>query len=92
VDLKLMAAAPDAAERETVDTFLAALPASERPPARSLLLPALHGLVDALGWISEGGLNYICERFEIPPAEAYGVASFYALLSTVPRAPVVIHA
>jgi NADH-quinone oxidoreductase subunit F len=92
VDLKLMAAAPDAAERETVDTFLAALPASEGPPARSLLLPALHGLVDAIGWISEGGLNYICERFEIPPAEAYGVASFYALLSTVPRAPVVIHA
>ena len=89
-----MAAAPGAAEREAVDAFLASLaePAGEMPPPRHLLLPALHALVDAIGWISEGGLNHVCERFGIPPAEAYGVASFYALLPTEPRAPVVIHA
>ena len=94
MDLKLMAAEPSAAEREAVDAFLAALvvPASEGPPPRNLLLPALHALVDAIGWISEGGLNHVCERFGLPPAEAYGVASFYALLPTEPRAPVVIHA
>ena len=89
-----MAAAPTAAEREAVDAFLAALaePAGEGPPPRHLLLPALHALVDAAGWISEGGLNHVCERFGLPPAEVYGVASFYALLPTEPRAPVVIHA
>jgi NADH-quinone oxidoreductase subunit F len=94
VDLKLMAAAPSAAERDAVDAFLASLaePADEGPPPRHLLLPALHALVEAAGWISEGGLNHICERFGLPPAEAYGVASFYALLPTEPRAPVVIHA
>jgi len=94
VDLKLMAAAPTADERDVVDAFLASLaePAGDGPPQRHLLLPALHALVDATGWISEGGLNYVCERFGLPPAEAYGVASFYALLPTIPRAPVVIHA
>ena len=34
-----------------------------------------------VGWISEGGLNYVCERLTVPPAEAYGVATFYAMFS-----------
>ncbi|HEY7472423.1 MAG TPA: NAD(P)H-dependent oxidoreductase subunit E [Gemmatimonadota bacterium] len=89
-----MAAAPTAVERDAVDAFLLpfAGPAGDGPPPRHLFLPALHALVDAAGWVSEGGLNHICERLGVPPAEAYGVASFYALLSTEPRAPVVIHA
>ena len=33
-----------------------------------------------VGWISEGGLGYICERLNVPPADAWGVATFYALL------------
>ncbi|MFI5184583.1 MAG: NAD(P)H-dependent oxidoreductase subunit E, partial [Vicinamibacteria bacterium] len=44
-----------------------------------------------VGWISEGALNYVCRRLTVPPAEAYGVASFYALLSTTPRPPNVAH-
>ena len=48
---------------------------------RPLLLPALHAVQDEIGWISKGALNYICQRLGAPPAEAYGVASFYALLS-----------
>jgi NADH-quinone oxidoreductase subunit F len=52
---------------------------------RHLLLPALHAVNDAAGWISEGALNYICERLTIPPAEAFGVAGFYALFATSPR-------
>jgi NADH-quinone oxidoreductase subunit F len=44
-----------------------------------------------MGWISEGALNYICERLSVPPAEAYGVASFYALLTLQPRPPLVVH-
>ena len=33
----------------------------------------------------------MCRRLTIPPAEAYGVASFYALFALEPRAPVVAH-
>ncbi|MEE9298241.1 MAG: NADH-ubiquinone oxidoreductase-F iron-sulfur binding region domain-containing protein [Acidimicrobiia bacterium] len=59
---------------------------------RHLLLPALHALREAHGWISPGGLGYVCERLTIPPADAYGVASFYALLPTEPRPETVVHA
>ncbi|HUF89952.1 MAG TPA: NAD(P)H-dependent oxidoreductase subunit E [Gemmatimonadota bacterium] len=94
MDLKLMAAVPTASERAAVDTFLDRLaggPGVTGLP-RHLLLPALHALVDDVGWVSEGGLNHVCERLGVPPAEAFAVASFYALLSTKPLAPVVVHA
>ena len=58
---------------------------------RDLLLPALHALQAAAGWISEGGLNYVCERLTVPPAEAYGVATFYAMFSVRPRPRTVVH-
>ena len=58
---------------------------------RDLLLPALHALQAAAGWISEGGLNYVCERLTVPPAEAYGVATFYAMFSVRPRPRMVVH-
>ncbi len=58
---------------------------------RHLLLPALHAAQSRLGWISEGALNYICTRISVPPADAYGVATFYALLSTTPRPRRVVH-
>ncbi len=53
---------------------------------RHLLLPALHALQTESGWISPGGLNYICEQLQVPPAEAFGVASFYELFK-VDQAP-----
>jgi NADH-quinone oxidoreductase subunit F len=58
---------------------------------RDLLLPALHAVQDRIGWISQPALAYICRRLSVPPAEAYGVATFYALLTTRERAPVVAH-
>jgi NADH-quinone oxidoreductase subunit F len=58
---------------------------------RHLLLPALHALQGGVGWISEGGLNYVSQRLDVPPAEAFGVASFYALFSTEPRPGTVLH-
>ena len=58
---------------------------------RHLLLPALHAVQDRVGHISRGALDYVCTRLTVPPAEAYGVASFYALLRTSPLAPTVIH-
>ena len=44
---------------------------------RDLLLPVLHALQDEVGWVSRGGLEYACRRLNVPPAEAYGVATFY---------------
>ena len=35
--------------------------------------------------------NYIARRLTIPPADAYGVATFYALFSLEPRPPRVLH-
>ncbi len=58
---------------------------------RHLLLPALNAVQSRIGWISRGALNAICKRLDVPPAEAYGVASFYALLALEPRAPRVVH-
>jgi NADH-quinone oxidoreductase subunit F len=58
---------------------------------RDLLLPALHALQDRVGQITQPGLNYVCRRLSVPPAEAYGVATFYALFSTKPRPPAVAH-
>ena len=58
---------------------------------RSQLLPALHAVQDRIGWISQPALNYVCRRLAVAPAEAYGVATFYALYATTPRPPVVAH-
>ncbi len=58
---------------------------------RHLLLPALQALQRRVGWITDGGMGYVCRRLSVPPAEAYGVASFYALLSLEPRPRTVIH-
>ncbi|HET9085274.1 MAG TPA: NAD(P)H-dependent oxidoreductase subunit E [Candidatus Limnocylindrales bacterium] len=58
---------------------------------RSQLIPALHAVQDRVGWISQPALNYISRRLAVPPAEAYGVATFYALFATKPRPPVMAH-
>ena len=58
---------------------------------RHLLLPALHAVQGEIGWISAGALNYICRRLTVPPADAYGVATFYALFSTEERPKRVAH-
>ncbi|HVA21244.1 MAG TPA: NAD(P)H-dependent oxidoreductase subunit E [Candidatus Micrarchaeia archaeon] len=58
---------------------------------RQRLLPALHALQDGVGWLSPGGLAYVSARLTVPPAEAFGVASFYALFSTAPRPATVLH-
>jgi NADH-quinone oxidoreductase subunit F len=58
---------------------------------RDQLLPTLHALHARVGWISPGALNYIARRLTIPPADVYGVATFYALFSLEPRAPRVLH-
>jgi NADH-quinone oxidoreductase subunit F len=58
---------------------------------RHLLMPALHAVQEQIGWISPGALDHLCARLTIPPAEAYGVASFYALFRTSPSPAAVVH-
>ncbi|MER5673314.1 NAD(P)H-dependent oxidoreductase subunit E [Pseudonocardia alni] len=58
---------------------------------RHLLLPLLHAVHDAAGWLSEGSLNHVARTLQVPPAEVYGVATFYAMFSVEPRAPRVVH-
>jgi NADH-quinone oxidoreductase subunit F len=63
----------------------------EQRDRRHLLLPALQALQERVGWISEGGFAYVCERLSVPPADAWGVATFYMMLSTQPRPRRVLH-
>jgi NADH-quinone oxidoreductase subunit F len=64
------------------------LPAASR---RDLLLPAFHAVQDRVGWISEAALDHICQRLSVPPAEAWGVLTFYDLFATAPRAAAMLH-
>ena len=99
MDLRQLEAEPTAEEREAIDARLGDDPeragthfaAGFRRGRRHLLLPALQAAQARVGFISEGALGYICKRLEVPPADAHGVATFYALLSLEPRPPRVLH-
>ncbi|MDH3307042.1 MAG: NAD(P)H-dependent oxidoreductase subunit E [Acidimicrobiia bacterium] len=78
-------------ERSRLDDHVAFGGVQAAQARRHLLLPALAEVQSSIGWISPGALDYVCARLTVPPAEAYGVATFYALLSTTPLPPVVIH-
>jgi len=58
---------------------------------RHQLLPVLHAIQDRVGWVSRGALEYACRRLSIPPAEAYGVVSFYARFALEPRGDIAVH-
>ncbi|HEX8026475.1 MAG TPA: NAD(P)H-dependent oxidoreductase subunit E [Candidatus Limnocylindrales bacterium] len=79
------------AGRDTRTEGHAARGGHEARSRHDLMLPALHALQDRIGFISQPGLNYICRRLAVPPAIAYGVATFYALFATQPRPPAVAH-
>lgn len=79
-----------AAERTDADFRTARVGRAIRE-RRDELLPALGALQSEIGWISEGGLMHVCRRLSVPPADAYGVATFYALLSTKERPRKVVH-
>ena len=104
MDLHFTSEAPTDDEREALDVVLGqgdvvspdGAPRVARqnhgtPERRSLLLPALHALQGRIGWISPGGLNDIARRLGVPPAEVFGVASFYALFSVQKRPKTVVH-
>src|SRR5689334_21635196 len=89
MDLHFTADEPDPEEAAAVDTCLSRFPLDG--DRRQYLLPVLHALQDRRGWISPGALNYACRRLEVPPAEAFGVADFYAMFQTRPHPPVTVH-
>jgi NADH-quinone oxidoreductase subunit F len=97
MDLKLLDAPPVEAEREAIDSVLGPAPADNDRVVRAdrtrrhLLLPALRAAQLRVGWVSEGALGYASRRLSVPPAEAYGVASFYALLALEERPADVTH-
>ena len=96
-DLRLLAAEPTDAERAAIDAVVGTAAHDDGRVARSdrtrrhLLLPALRAAQRRVGWVTEGALGYVCRRLEIPPAEAYGVASFYALIALDERPADVLH-
>ncbi|MGD9986786.1 NAD(P)H-dependent oxidoreductase subunit E [Pseudonocardia sp.] len=104
MDLRLSGAEATAEERAAVDALLDPLlgpraaddragPDSghEARGRRHLLLPVLHAVSDAVGHLSEGALNHVATRLSVPPADVYGVATFYAMFAVEPRAPRVVH-
>ena len=97
MDLRLLAAEPTAAECEAVDSVVGRGEANGHRIVRGdrgrrhLLLPALRAAQRRVGWVSEGALGYVCRRLDVPPADAYGVATFYALLSLEERPADVLH-
>ncbi|MEZ4294657.1 MAG: NAD(P)H-dependent oxidoreductase subunit E [Polyangiaceae bacterium] len=98
MDLRPIPNPPTDDERSAIDAVLGPQPAFEPPfsyararAERPKLLRCLHAAQLRAGWISPGALGYIASRLHIPPAEAYGVATFYAMFSLSPRAPRVVH-
>ncbi|MCA9571686.1 MAG: NAD(P)H-dependent oxidoreductase subunit E, partial [Myxococcales bacterium] len=87
MDLRHLDTEPSREEREAVDAVIGAgaapitVPLREARRLRANLLPALHALQDRVGRITEGGLGYVCRRLHVPPAEAWGVVTFYALFN-----------
>ncbi|HEX3129934.1 MAG TPA: NAD(P)H-dependent oxidoreductase subunit E [Thermoanaerobaculia bacterium] len=90
MDLHFTGHEPTPEEQDAVDACLAGL-TPDGLQRRQYLLPVLHAIQGRVGWISPGALNYACRALEVPPAEAFGVADFYALLQTRPHPPVAIH-
>jgi NADH-quinone oxidoreductase subunit F len=98
VDLRLLAAEPTADERAAIDAVVGGEEANgghrvahANRGSRHLLLPALRAAQRRVGYVSDGALGYASRRLDVPPAEAYGVASFYALLALEPREADVLH-
>jgi NADH-quinone oxidoreductase subunit F len=91
MDLHFTSAEATIEEKAAIDTATSAIAPDDRRPRRTHLLPTLHAIQNRIGWISEGALNNVSRRLEVPPADAFGVANFYGLLSTHPQPPVVAH-
>src|SRR4051812_31761238 len=106
MDLRLSDAEPTDAERRAIEEVFTAHRAPDDRPGedqrfpdsghaargrRHILLPALHAVMAEVGYLSLGALNHVARTLAVPPADVYGVATFYAMFATEPRAPYVAH-
>ncbi|HSJ26603.1 MAG TPA: NAD(P)H-dependent oxidoreductase subunit E [Acidimicrobiia bacterium] len=99
MDLKLIGAIPTARELAVVEAAAPAAIVEEvegrivrtSRDHRHRLLPVLDAVQSEIGYVSPGAIDAIATRLNVPPAEIFAVASFYALLSTEPRPDVVVH-
>jgi NADH-quinone oxidoreductase subunit F len=97
MDLRLPLAEPTDAERVAIDAVVGAADPGDGRVVRAdrtrrhLLLPALRAAQRRVGWVTEGALGYASRRLDVPPADAYGVASFYALIALEERPAEVLH-
>src|SRR5262245_51498576 len=94
MDIRIHEPQADEAERAAVDSVLGPareIRGHEARSQRDLLLPALHAVQDRFGWLTPGALNYISQRLVVPPAELFGVATFYHLFSMTPQPARVVH-
>ncbi len=69
---------------------LVAILARWSPVGRSGLLPAMIEAQEQLGWLSEETLTQIANGLNVPLAEVYGVADFYAHLYTHPVGKIIV--
>src|SRR5437763_2074561 len=82
---------PTDAERAAIDAVVGVADAGDGRVSRSdrtrrhLLLPSLRAAQRRVGWVTPGALGYAARRLTVPPADAYGVASLYALLALEAR-------
>ena len=97
MDLRLPLAEPTEAERAAIDAVVGVPEPGDGRVVRGdrhrrhLLLPSLRAAQRRVGWVSEGALGYASKRLDVPPADTYGVASFYALLALEERPAEVLH-
>ncbi len=102
MDLRFTDAEPTLAEVQALDAVLGESLVAEgwererggahrADSLRHHLLSALHSLQDRVGWISPGGLSELSRRLDVPPADAYGVATFYAMFSVEKRPLRTVH-
>ena len=91
MDLHFTEAEPTTEEAGVIDKVVSAIAPTDSRPRRTHLLPVLHAIQARAGWISPGALNHACRNLDVPPAEAFGVADFYGLLSTHPQPRAIAH-
>lgn len=63
---------------------------TEKGYEKAELIPILHEINSALGYISDEAIQELSDRMNIPSSHIYSVATFYRMLSTEPRGSHVI--
>ena len=58
--------------------------AGQFPEKESALLPALHVIQDAFGWVPYTAVRQLADILEITPNKVYGVLTFYTMFNTKP--------